>query len=423
MNETIEAIKNNNMIFISAQPDLPYFHWQVSLYLYQFSKHNIQKNCYAIFGYVSRPSQYILKLSKKYNIKYYRDDRVEKNYIPSIRPHLLKKFFDQHKNLDKKVFYHDSDIFLVNLPKFELMLNDNFGYLSDTVSYIGYNYIKDKSDEYVAKYSISKDELINNMCKIVGIDPDIVKNNNMNSGGAQYLLKNVSAKFWGEVEIKCEKLYSYLTEFDSKYKLDNPIQKWCADMWVVLWVYWKYNNNTRIHPELNFSWATGTIEDYNNNNIFHLAGVTEKESSTMFYKGKYTDSLVFDDYIDNKDLFDYIDTNNATKAYADVIKEYVDHTYDRNYIVKQRGKYKTKSIIIQIFGENHYFIKNETITCCDKCIYVSTSNKYIIFYNSKVWILTHKQFMDEINKDSGGIAHTNNIHTDEWNDSNILTIS
>ena len=38
--QVLEAIKKHNMIFISAQPDQVYFHWQVSLYLYQFAKHD-----------------------------------------------------------------------------------------------------------------------------------------------------------------------------------------------------------------------------------------------------------------------------------------------------------------------------------------------------------------------------------------------
>lgn len=51
MYEIIYSIKKNNMIFVSAQPDIQYFHWQVEVYLYQFSKYNIQDNCFALFGY------------------------------------------------------------------------------------------------------------------------------------------------------------------------------------------------------------------------------------------------------------------------------------------------------------------------------------------------------------------------------------
>ena len=50
--------------------------------------------------------------------------------------------------------------------------------MSDTISYIGYDYIKSKGDD-----------ILKTMLDIVGIDEDVVKNNQNNSGGAQYILK------------------------------------------------------------------------------------------------------------------------------------------------------------------------------------------------------------------------------------------
>jgi hypothetical protein len=110
-NATLEAIMNSNTILISAQPDHVYFHWQVELYMYQFAKYGIVDQCYAIFGYTGdAPSNYAVELSKRYNIFFYRDTRdksVPHYYIPSIRPHILKQFFQQFPQLGKSVFYHD----------------------------------------------------------------------------------------------------------------------------------------------------------------------------------------------------------------------------------------------------------------------------------------------------------------------------
>ena len=137
------------MILISAQPDTIYFHWQVELYMYQFGTRSIT-NCHAVFGYDNTPSSKGLALAEKYpgRIHFYKDTRTseQKTYIPSIRPHILKKFFQDFPELGKEVFYHDSDIFVVTVPDFPLLLSDEFGYVSDTVSYIGYNYIKDCSN-------------------------------------------------------------------------------------------------------------------------------------------------------------------------------------------------------------------------------------------------------------------------------------
>ena len=63
--KTLLSIKKNNLIFISVQPDIPYFHWQTKLYLYQFSKYNIQDYCYCVFGFDYKPSQEIKKLVSK----------------------------------------------------------------------------------------------------------------------------------------------------------------------------------------------------------------------------------------------------------------------------------------------------------------------------------------------------------------------
>ena len=125
MKETLEAINNNNLIFISAQPDEPYFHWQVEIYLYQFAKHGIIDNCYAVFGYKDEPTERLLELESKYkNIKYYKDDRTKESreYTPTIRPYLFAKFFYNYPELKKNAFCHDSDIFIVTMPKFQSLL-------------------------------------------------------------------------------------------------------------------------------------------------------------------------------------------------------------------------------------------------------------------------------------------------------------
>ena len=104
-NPTLEAIMKSNTIFVSAQPDHVYFHWQVELYMYQFAKYGIVDQCYALFGYTGdAPSNYAVELSKRYNIFFYKDTRnknIPHYYIPSIRPHILKQFFQQFPNLGK----------------------------------------------------------------------------------------------------------------------------------------------------------------------------------------------------------------------------------------------------------------------------------------------------------------------------------
>jgi hypothetical protein len=418
----LKSIRENNMIFVSAQPDTTYFHWQVEIYLYQFSKHGISDRCYALFGYKgSSPSTYVTTLAKKYpNIKFYKDERKQNNYSPTIRPHILAKFFREFPSFGKNIFYHDSDIFLTKLPRFDLMLlpNDNTSYVSNTISYIGYEYIKECSNRYCSKHpSLPQLDIFIGMCNIIGIDQILVTKNQNNSGGAQYLLKNIDASFWEDCETKCDELYSYLSEYEKIYPITHHIQKWTTDMWVVLWLYWKRGGNTLIHKELDFSWATSTVKEYNNLNIFHLAGITDNNSSDKFYKGKFTKVTIFDAYINNPNIFNNINKNNATYLYTEVIKEYVSSfSIEKELIVKFKINTREKY--------NGVYYQDDNVQCCNKSVWRSENNMYIIFWTGKHWILTSSIYESYIGPNCGGLLSnsSNKPYYCHWN-RNDITIS
>lgn len=418
--DVLKSIRDNNMIFVSAQPDTTYFHWQVEIYLYQFAKHGISDRCYALFGCTgSNPSTYAKELAKKFpNIKFYKDTREQNEYSPSIRPHLLAKFFKEYPKLGKNVFYHDSDIFLTKLPRFDLMLtsdssddiNDNASYVSNTISYIGYEYLKDCSTRYRNKYPFLPElNIFYGMCKVVGIKPQIVIDNQNNSGGAQYLLKNIDYMFWKKCEKKCVELYTYLADYEKRYPIDDHIQKWTTDMWVILWLYWKRIGITLIHKELDFSWATSTIKEYNKLNIFHLAGITDDNCADKFYKGKFTKQTVFTAYIKNPNIFSHIDKNNATYLYTEVIKEYVKqsdpHTILQNNNIK-RIMPKKSDVRFKINADADYngiYGQDSNVQCCNKYIWRSENNSHIIFWNGAQWILTYSMYENRIGSECGGI--------------------
>jgi hypothetical protein len=411
--KTIEALKKANTIFISAQPDEVYFHWQVEIYLYQFAKHNIADRCYALFGYRDKPSTYVLELAKKYkHIILYKDERdtsISNLYTPSIRPHLLKKFFAEYPDLGKSVFYHDSDIFLVKLPKFEQLLNNNDHYVSDTISYIGYNYIYECQQRYAKKYpAIPSNDLITNMAKIAGISPDLIKQNENNSGGAQYLMKNIDAAFWQEVEIVCQTLYTYLSEYEQKYSISNGIQKWTADMWAVLWLVWKRGHKTIVHNELDFSWGVSSVAEYFRKPIFHLAGVTKKNLTGKFYKGDYNRKNVFTEYTNNKNLFDDIDPGNATYEYVKIIMEYIE-----GHPIKDTSRFllNSKDAWSSIYSQD------KKTKICKRPVWRSVDGDHIIFHNSNAWVLTKTKYENSLKPGSGGFLSTtaNEPYENGWN--------
>jgi hypothetical protein len=208
------------------------------------------------------------------------------------------------------VFYHDSDIIFTKFPDFlyELLADDNTWYVSDTKSYIGYNYIKSKGQD-----------VLDQMCSIVGINEQLVKEKEEESGGAQYLMKGVDWVMFEKMELDCEIMFHKITELNKKKlsedPLHHPLQIWTADMWCLLWSAWLRGYETRIIKELDFCWATENVESYTQKYIFHNAGVTNLEKQTLFYKADYRTTHPFD--VDGSSF----DQTKASYKYFQFLKE------------------------------------------------------------------------------------------------------
>lgn len=276
--------------YICAQPATLYYAWQVEVMLNNFQKNGINLNhvdivCSKVRGEI--PSEFI-KLTKYYPARFffYDDTRRTKYYISSIRPHILSKHFKKYPELSKEViFYHDCDIVFSKPFDFTRFLYDEKWYGSDVNSYISHDYIQSKGDD-----------ILNLMCEIMEIDKDVVKANQNNCIGAQYLIKNVDYIFWDEVEHYSELLYNKVSKLSNSKKKEDPnyhtLQIWCADMWAVLWMGWKKGFETVVHKDFDFTWATSSIDQWEKNTIFHNAGVT-CSCGGLFYKAKFMNELPY----------------------------------------------------------------------------------------------------------------------------------
>jgi hypothetical protein len=217
---------------------------------------------------------------------FYNDERETKHYISSIRPNILKQHFKANEEIEKDViFYHDCDVVFTSRIDFDKYLNDDRCYGSDTRWYISHDYILGKGEDVLDK-----------MCEIVGINKEIVKDNELNAIGAQYIMKGIDWRFWEEVEKDSERLFKEITELNNIKKRENPsyheLQIWCADMWSVLWGLWKLGKETVCDPALEFSWGTSTESDWHRLNIFHNAGVVNGNDG-LFYKADYINRLPY----------------------------------------------------------------------------------------------------------------------------------
>ena len=321
-----------DIVFVTAQPDVPYFHWQVKLYTHNFIEKGIYPNqIHVIFSTLgnNKLSQGAEDLKKiGINIHSYKDERVNKRYIPSIKPFLLYKWLEQYPQYGKCFFLHDADIIFRELPDFEKMMNDDICYLSDTIGYIGYDYIMDCCRRYESQHPTSeKGQLLKEMADTIGISVDLIKENQKNSGGGQYIIKNTDYKLWEKIYIDSFTLYNKMLIYQRKFPI-NPgqIQFWTAEMWAVLWNLWLHNFKTKVVNELSFSWATDNVDVYKKHSILHMAGVTDDLKKTKFYKGEYINIDPIQKLIEDPTYFDYVDTKSSTIKYIEVMRSYIEKT-------------------------------------------------------------------------------------------------
>lgn len=318
------------MLFVTSQPDVPYFHWQIRVYVENFIQKGVDPNkIHVLLGIVNpntEPSKESLELKKLgINIHHYLDDRGDKKYIPSIKPFLIYKWLKEFPNYGECFFLHDSDVIFRELPDFNTLLNDDVIYLSDTIGYIGYNYIMDCCERYEKSHPNSdKGQLLREMCEVVGVSSDCVKCNQENSGGGQYVIKNTDWMIWEKIYLDCTPLYQQMLDYQKRFPISSgEIQFWTAEMWSLLWNLWYFGKETKITKELDFSWATDDINIYNKKPILHMAGVTSELKNTKFFKGEFINVNPLEKLKEDIGYFDYVDNNSSTKKYVELMVEIV----------------------------------------------------------------------------------------------------
>lgn len=279
--------------FICAQPATTYYIWQVEVMINNFIRNGIHPNRIDILCGINDstvPNDW-RKLANHYNyirFFWYNDTREDKFYVPSIYFNLVKQHIKTRTEiLDDVLFFHDCDIVFTRKVNFDKKINDNVWYLSNTNSYLNYDYIQQKGNDLYEK-----------MCNIIGIDKLVPKLMNYHSGGAQYIVKNTTFEFWDKVEKDSSKLYRMFCENEPLYvkknENDSPIQKWTAGMWSLLWNAWLFGNITVVDKDLDFCWATDHISAVDKVSILHNAGVTVKNKSKLFCKSDYRNELPYE---------------------------------------------------------------------------------------------------------------------------------
>lgn len=274
--------------FICAQPDDTYYVWQVHLWLE--SLRNIGHSDKAIvLVFTPRDREATLDYWKRIEalypeaeFAYYKDQHQISDmlgiYIPILRPYVLWRYFKDHPVMvSKAVFYCDCDILFTDKFNIDHLIEDDVCYLSDTNSYINATYFDSKAKDVKEdkKEEYSKRDILSEIASVVGISREIAEEHNEHSGGAQYFLKNIDAKFWAKMMNDTIMIRTYLMSVNREFfeTEDKGFQSWCADMWGVLWNLWFRGLEVKVVPEMGFSWAPDPVEKLETHPIYHNAGL------------------------------------------------------------------------------------------------------------------------------------------------------
>lgn len=302
-------------ILITCQPDSDYFIWQNHLYIESCLQRGFKEEQIHILLYKLKGKNFNIKWNelKKYypklNLFVYEDKGVQQElstYIPVLRPHILWQHFKAFPELqDMTIIYTDCDILWTDKLNVNHLLEDDINYVSDASSYLNYSYFERKNKEILENKELKDRNFLKEICDIVGIDKQTVIDNNNNTGGVQYILKNIDYTFWKKVEEDVMKIRKHLLQVNKEFYENESkgIQSWCADLWAVQFNLWFFNKQSKTVDELKFAWSSDPIEKINNHPILHNAGITSImmwNDVPCFYKGKYhTGSNPFkDEYLD-----------------------------------------------------------------------------------------------------------------------------
>lgn len=271
---------------VCCQPANLYYAWQTEVMIDNFLGVGLDPQMIDIVCLITDkvPDEW-LRLQQRYPVRFffYQDTRPEYVYPPSAYFHALKKHLKTRSDLGEVLFLHDCDILFTRKPDFSEMEKGSEWYLSDTNSYINYDYVVSKGEEQFL-----------DLCKIVGIDPEEVKKRNLHSGGAQYLVKGLTYELVEKTESDSLKLYRYMCEKEPLWKGEGyPIQKWTAGMWSFLWNAWLFGHETIVDKRLDFGWVTNLKTDLEKV-ILHNAGVTATGQG-LLYKQDYQFRLPYGD--------------------------------------------------------------------------------------------------------------------------------
>ena len=258
------------MKFLFAQPAKKRFAWELHTVINSLSKLGVDKK--DIILLFAKEDDSVLMEFNDCKVYSYEDDRFDKSYIPSIKPYLFYRYLSEDSERENETYvYLDSDTVILDLEAFKVPVTKSRWYCSDTISYIGLDYIKSVTNS---------SRMLEVMTDAIKVPIEWLESIQNNSGGAQWVIKNPRAGYWHDVYVNSIVLYQAISP------LETTLQKWTAEMWAQLWTMYHYGITPKVSKKLDFAWSTD--DELGNKKIIHNAGVTE--DMDLFFKGIYLDT-------------------------------------------------------------------------------------------------------------------------------------
>ncbi len=325
-------------ILVSVPYDL-YFAAEIEVQATNFRKWGmLDKTHYLIFELGdNKYKSYWKSLEVKFpeaKFFYYNGEEIKNLpviYPPVIRPHCLKKHFKQYPELENNVLlYLDGDVLFASKPDFSQYMGDDVCYLSKT-NYISPTYFSNKRDDvfHFKLEEYDRRDILQELCNSVGIEKQVVLDNEEHTGGCQYILKGINAEFWEELEKTCIELRLQCLHINAAFfpSEEKGLQSWAiGDMCGLLWLLWKRGKVVNTPEYMDFSWSSSPIEKYTEHVFFHNAGVASKEMTLdgkkhrLFHKSDIrfrSSTLTFFDITE----WGEISKDYCSIKYIDAIKE------------------------------------------------------------------------------------------------------
>lgn len=297
------------MRYVSVITDYAYLLWQTELQIFNLETLGILQDFHLVL--LHEPGQalspHAQRVMASCQSSAFPNTQIRRHYIPSNKPFGIARLLEKYPRLGRRILILDPDVVFRKPLDFTRLETEPCWYVSDShvVTYIGWDYILGCLGPLNARL----------MADIVGISPILLAHKQRDSGGAQYYCKNLTAELCDRVARDSIRIYDFITQF-KKPDGSHRIQVWTAEMWAWLW-HGLLEADVRVHPELDFAWATHPAEDWQRCKMLHMAGVTGSEPG-CFFKGKYAKKPPWE----VEPNLDFVSRDKCWRVYADLIESY-----------------------------------------------------------------------------------------------------